>query len=164
MNTKQKIDRNEDPITGEPGSHPVGVGVGTAGGAAAGAALGAIGGPVGAIVGAVAGGVAGAYTGKSVAEAIDPTEQANYWRENHSNQVWASNDKSYDDFEPAYRMGYETAALRRSRWDDSGDKLENEWEEFKGDSKLKWHEAKDAVRAGWHRVENRLPGDADGDG
>jgi hypothetical protein len=38
----KKKDRNEDPITGEPGSHPVGVGVGTAGGAAAGAAVGAV--------------------------------------------------------------------------------------------------------------------------
>src|SRR4051794_32509382 len=53
-------DSNQDPITGEPGAHPVGVGVGTAaGGAAAGALGGAAAGPVGAVVGAVAGGLAG---------------------------------------------------------------------------------------------------------
>src|SRR5204863_3392131 len=43
-------DANRDPITGEPGSHPVGTAVGGAGGAATGAAVGgALGGPVGAV-------------------------------------------------------------------------------------------------------------------
>ena len=40
-------DLNRDPITGEPGSHPIGTAVGGMGGAAAGAAIGAIGGPLG---------------------------------------------------------------------------------------------------------------------
>ncbi len=45
-------DANRDPITDEPGAHPLGTGVGAAlGGAAAGAAAGAFGGPVGAVVG-----------------------------------------------------------------------------------------------------------------
>src|SRR3989344_4789503 len=48
-------DANRDPLTNEPGSHPVGTGVGAAlGGAAAGAAAGAFGGPVGAAIGGVA--------------------------------------------------------------------------------------------------------------
>ncbi len=165
MNEDHKPDRNEDPITGEPGSHPVGVGVGTAGGAATGAAVGAAGGPVGAVVGAVVGGVAGAYAGKGVAEKIDPTEEAAYWRDNHSEQDWAKgSDHTYDDYEPAYRYGYTSAAEKGTKWDDDDSKLENEWEEFKGESRLKWHQAKQATRAGWHRVESRLPGDADGDG
>ena len=46
MANERGKDLNEDPITGEPGSHPVGTGLGAAGGAAAGAALGtAVGGP-----------------------------------------------------------------------------------------------------------------------
>jgi hypothetical protein len=49
-------DLNADPISGEPGAHPIGTGVGAAGGAAAGAAVGAAGGPVGAAVGGVVGG------------------------------------------------------------------------------------------------------------
>src|SRR5690606_6067987 len=53
-------DANRDPLTNEPGAHPVGTGVGAAmGGAAAGAAAGAFGGPVGAAVGGVAGAVVG---------------------------------------------------------------------------------------------------------
>lgn len=161
MNTDHRPNRNEDPITGEPGSHPVGVGVGTAGGAAVGAA----GGPVGAVVGAVVGGIAGAYAGKGVAENIDPTEEAAYWRDKHVNQEWADDpDNTYGDFEPAYRYGYTRAADKGTKWDDDDSTLGSEWEEFKGDSRLNWDKAKHATRAGWHRVESRFPGDADGDG
>src|SRR5687768_6817048 len=94
-NVKKAADRNEDPITGEPGSHPVGTGLGAAvGGAAAGAAAGAVGGPVGAVVGAVAGGVAGGLGGKALAENIDPTVESEYWRSNYSTRPYA--DKSID--------------------------------------------------------------------
>lgn len=165
MNTDHTPDRNEDPITGEPGSHPVGVGVGTAGGATAGAAIGVVGGPIGAVVGAVVGGVAGAYAGKGVAEKMDPTTEATYWRENHSTQKWASDpDYTYEDYEPAYRYGYTRAAERGTRWDDSDSDLGKDWDQFKGKSRLEWEKAKSASRAGWHRVESKLPGDADGDG
>jgi len=165
MKTEQTLDRNEDPITGEPGSHPVGVGVGTAGGAAAGAAIGAVGGPVGAVVGAVIGGVAGAYAGKGVAENIDPTVEAAYWRDNHASQEWATQDTKFDDFEPAYRMGYEGRSNNPdSLWNDNEGGFEKDWDQFKGKSSLNWEKAKQATRAGWHRVEDRLPGDADGDG
>ena len=164
MNTKDTPDRNEDPITGAAGSHPVGVGVGTAGGATAGAALGSVAGPVGTVVGAVVGGVAGAAAGKSVAESVNPTVEDTYWRENHRNQEWADDSYGFDDYHPAYRMGYEGPARHRTSWDDAEDKLEAEWEEFKGESRLNWEKAKHATKAGWHRVERALPGDADGDG
>ncbi|MFC7335982.1 glycine zipper domain-containing protein [Haloferula chungangensis] len=157
--------RNEDPITGEPGSHPVGVGVGTAGGAATGAAIGAAGGPAGAAVGALVGGIAGAYTGKGIAEELDPTLEEDYWRKNHSSQDWANDpDNTYDDYEPAYRYGYTQAAARRSKWDENESELEKDWDQFKGKSRLKWEKAKQATRASWHRIESKLPGDADGDG
>ena len=63
-----------DPITGEPGAHPVGTGVGAAaGGIAAGAEAGSVAGPVGTVFGAAVGAVAGRLVGKGVAEKIDPT-------------------------------------------------------------------------------------------
>ena len=72
-------DSNPDPLTGQPGAHPVGTGVGAAmAGAAAGAAGGLVGGPIGAAVGAVVGGVAGGLAGKGVAESIDPTVEDRY--------------------------------------------------------------------------------------
>ena len=74
MANERGKDLNEDPITGEPGSHPVGTGLGAAGGAAAGAALGtAVGGPIGTVVGGIIGAVTGGLAGKDVAENLDPT-------------------------------------------------------------------------------------------
>jgi hypothetical protein len=43
---------HRDPISGEPGAHPLGVGLGAAGAATAGAAVGSLGGPVTAVLGA----------------------------------------------------------------------------------------------------------------
>src|SRR5262245_49562667 len=103
---KVEVDRNEDPISGEPGAHPVGVGIGTAaGGAAAGAAAGAVGGPIGAVIGAVAGGVAGGLVGKEVAEAIDPTVEEAYWREEYRNRDYVEHRAPFATYAPAYRYG-----------------------------------------------------------
>src|ERR1700742_2297744 len=105
----QSTDANRDPITGEPGAHPVGTGLGTAaGGAAAGAAGGAAAGPVGAVVGAVAGGIVGGLAGKSIAESIDPTAEDAYWRENHAGRPYHDASITYDDLAPAYRHGWES--------------------------------------------------------
>ncbi len=70
--TTPEID-SPDPITGEPGAHPVGVGVGALSAGAAGAAIGMIGGPIGMLVGATIGAIAGGLAGHEVASApVDP--------------------------------------------------------------------------------------------
>src|SRR5262245_54217835 len=112
-NTRRDFDKtadsNRDPLSGEPGAHPVGVGVGAAaGGAAAGALGGAAAGPIGAAVGAVAGAVAGGYAGKEVAESIDPTLESAYWRENYASRPYTDRNMAYEDYEPAYRYGWES--------------------------------------------------------
>ncbi|MCW1886024.1 hypothetical protein OKA04_14900 [Luteolibacter flavescens] len=147
--------RNEDPITGEPGSHPVAVGVGTAAGAAAGGAVGAIAGPVGAAVGAVVGGIAGAVSGKAGGEAVNPTVEEAYWRENHPRQSYAAADSSYDDYDPAYRMGWEGPTRYGTNFEAANSAMRSDWEERKGSSKLDWQDAEPAVRAGWERVDKK---------
>ena len=83
QDSNQAGSSNLDPITGEPGAHPVGTGVGAAaGGMAAGAAAGTVAGPVGTVIGAAVGAVVGGLAGKGVAESVDPTEHDAYWREN----------------------------------------------------------------------------------
>src|SRR5476649_2821586 len=96
---------NRDPITGAPGSHPIGTGIGAAaGGAAAGAAVGTVAGPVGTIAGAAVGAIVGGLAGKGVAESVNPTAEDAYWRKNHSGQPYA-NGRSYDEYGLAYRNG-----------------------------------------------------------
>lgn len=164
--TTKEVDTNADPITGEPGSHPVGTGVGAAGGAAAGAAAGGVvGGPVGAVVGGAIGAVAGGLAGHGVAEAIDPTVEDTYWRETYATRPYVAPKSTYDEYAPAYRYGWESRGrYAGKRYDQVESDLERGWEKAKGSSKLAWNEAKHATKDAWHRVERALPGDADHDG
>jgi outer membrane lipoprotein SlyB len=154
---KVGTDANRDPISGAPGAHPVGTGVGAAGGGAAGAAIGAVGGPVGAAVGLVAGAVAGGLAGKGAAEAVNPTAEDTYWRTNYSKQAWADRNRSYDDYRPAFRTGYEgysRYAGSGKTYDQVEADLQRDYERTRGASSLNWENAKVATRAAWRRVEN----------
>lgn len=147
---------NRDPISGTPGSHPVGVGVGGTGGAAAGALVGALFGPIGMLIGGGIGAIAGAAAGKGVAERMDPTGETEYWRNEHSSRPYVNKDYSYeDDYQPAYLYGTEARSQHAGReWDDSLEAdLKQGWETTKGKSRLAWEDAKDAVRDAWDRSD-----------
>ncbi len=131
-------DRNEDPITGEPGAHPVGTGwVRLLVALQLGRWPCAVGGPVGAAVGAVVGGIAGGLGGKAIAEGIDPTLETDYWRSNYSSRPYAQTGMKYDEFEPAYRTGWESYDAN-SKFEDRENDLQRKWEATKGKSKLTW--------------------------
>ena len=153
-------DSNPDPITGEPGAHPVGTGLGAAGaGAAAGAAGGALAGPAGAVVGAVAGGIVGGLAGKAAGEAVNPTDEDAYWRKNFKDRPYTEPSSTYEDYAPAYRYGWESCA-RCAPQGGSFDKVEGDlardWDKSKGRSRLEWDKAKNAARDAWDRVENKF--------
>lgn len=170
--TRNTLDRdaNRDPITGAPGSHPVGTGLGAAtGGIAAGAAVGTVAGPVGTIIGAAVGAIAGGLAGKGVAEMIDPTAEEAYWRENFASRDYVTPGSTYDDYGPAYRYGVDTFSRYPGREFDSMESdLATEWTRAKGNSSLEWERAKYAARDSWDRlsdtVERAVPGDSDNDG
>jgi uncharacterized protein YcfJ len=148
---------NRDPITGEPGSHPVGTGLGAAaGGAAIGAAAGLAGGPIGLAVGTVVGAVAGGLGGKAIAESIDPTVEDNYWSENHQTRPYYDPSLSYEHYRPAYRQGWEAASLRSDKsWDEIETELKGRWAEERKFSNLDWENARQASRDAWHRIKVR---------
>lgn len=150
----RRRDANRDPITREPGSHPVGTGVGSAGGAAAGAALGAPFGPVGVLVGGAIGAVAGGVVGHAAGEKLDPTAEDEYWREAHRVRPYFDQEFSYEaDWAPAYRHGWEARENHPDRrWDDTLESdLGRDWESRRGESRLDWERAREAARDAWDR-------------
>jgi hypothetical protein len=158
-------DTNPDPITGAPGSHPVGTGIGAAGGGLAGAAAGAaigsavpgIGTAVGGVVGAVVGATGGGLAGKGIAEQIDPTVEDAYWRENYKTRPYYSSDSTYDDYAPAYRYGWESRARYPDRTFDSVESdLGSGWDRMKAKSRLAWNRARNATRDAWDRVDSNI--------
>lgn len=159
-------DANRDPITGTPGAHPVGTGVGATGAGATGAAIGmAVGGPVGAAVGLAAGAIVGGLAGKGAAEAVNPTVEDRYWRDNYAKQGYVDKGSQYEAYQPAYRTGYEgVARYPGKRYEDVEPDLQRDYEKNRGNSTIKWENAKQATRDAWHRVEHAIPGDADHDG
>ncbi len=160
-----KHDANRDPLSGAPGAHPIGVGTGAAGAGAAGAAIGgAVGGPVGAAVGGAVGAVAGGLAGKGAAEAVNPTVEDEYWRNNYASRPYATSG-TYDEFRPAYQYGWESYSRYRGRkFDEVEPELRRDWETRRGHTSLAWDKARLATRDAWHRVERAIPSDADKDG
>lgn len=166
-NAKKQIadDVNADPLTGAPGSHPVGTGIGATGGAVAGAAAGAVvGGPVGAVVGAAIGGVAGGAAGHGVGEAVNPTLENAYWETNYRSRPYVDRTRPYSEYQDAYRYGWESRAAHPGRpWTDVETDLAKGWPQ-QSKSSLRWEQAKEATRDAWNHVEKVLPGDSDNDG
>lgn len=158
MNENKKHDSNPDPITGEPGAHPIGVAGGATGGALAGAAIGAVGGPVGSAIGGAIGAVAGGLAGKGVAESVNPTEEDAYWRANHPSRPYFRSGSKYDDYSPAYRYGWESASrpeYQGRRFEDVDSDLERGWDKARGTVRSEWSEMKQATRDAFERVQNR---------
>ncbi len=149
-------DENPDPITGEPGSHPVGVAAGGSGGATAGATVGAaIGGPVGAAIGGMVGAVAGGITGKAAAEALNPTLEEEYWRETYRTRPYFRQDLDYSEYASAYRYGWESAAredYQNRTFEEIESDLQRDWEADRSRYPRPWPEMREAIRDAYNRT------------
>ena len=154
MSVNQTNDMNRDPITGTPGSHPLGTGVGATGGALAGAAIGSLFGPIGLMIGGAVGAISGGAAGHVVAERVDPTGESEYWRNEYKTRPYFRSTYNFDtDYAPAYAYGSDARTHYVGRqWDQS---LENDlrmgWDKVKTKSRLTWDEAMGAVRDAWER-------------
>lgn len=183
---QEASDMNRDPITGAPGSHPVGTGVGAVGGMAAGVAVGAVVGPVGSLVAGAVGAVVGGLAGKGIGESVNPTAEdqtlqqiidlggvaANdqtgevliqsddeYWQRAFITEPYYNKELIYDDYGPAYRAGYtDRLDNASSSWDIAESTLQSAWDSNKGASRLDWDEARHPMRAAWYRADNGLTG------
>lgn len=157
----EKPRKKVDPLTGATNYHPVASGVGAATGGVLGAVAGALGGPGGVALGATVGGMIGGLIGKGTVTDYDEA----YWRDTYTGQPYYIPEYSFDDYSPAYRYGHETYhRFRGKSFADVEPELEKGWQDSRGTSRLTWDTARNAVRRVWYRIEESLPGDADGDG
>ena len=151
LNQGQPKSTNADPITGEPGAHPVGVGLGATGGGITGAAIGAAAGPVGAAVGAVAGAIIGGMAGKDIAESYDPTAEDAYWREHFRTRPYVGPEDNYERFQPAYRYGWESRLEHAGHsFEEVEPDLQRRW--TTATPNMGWDTARHATRDAWDRM------------
>lgn len=153
MDQLAEANPNRDPITGETGAHPIGTGVGAAAAGTIGTAVGAIAGPIGGAIGAVIGGVIGGLLGKSTAEAFDPTVEDTYWRSAYSSRPYYAAGDAYEDYEPAYKTGYEgynRYSRDNRRYEEVEPDLRRDYE-GSNNKRLPWEKAEPATRDAWNR-------------
>lgn len=147
--------RNPDPITGAPGSHPVGTGIGAASAGTVGAVIGGVvGGPIGGAVGAAIGGVVGGLAGKGVAEQVNPTVEDAYWREHYASSAYVPKGSSYDLYQPAYRYGWESRSRYiGKKFEEVEPELAKDWKKHPANSTIGWDRASFATRDAWNRID-----------
>jgi len=92
-----------------------------------------------------------------VAEAVDSVAEDAYWRNNYPKTDYAEEHRSYKDYRPAYKYGWEARARLGDRpYAEIESELENGWEKAKGECKLAWTQAKRATSDAWHRLERAV--------
>jgi uncharacterized protein (TIGR02271 family) len=154
--------RNPDPVSDQPGSHPIETGIGAVlGGAASGLAVGALASgpaaPIGAVIGAIAGGaVAGGLAGKGVGELLDPTTEDNWIREylaSEEAKKHARPGDTHETYRSAYRYGTSAGGqYAGQRFDEVESHLQAGWERDHAASGLAWGQARGAVKDAFDRT------------
>jgi hypothetical protein len=83
---------------------------------------------------------------------INPTREDAYWQREFDKQPYYRPELSYDDYSPAYRVGYTGPLRREGSFDALESDLRQDWQQVKGRSRLTWPQAREATRAAWERV------------
>ena len=83
---------------------------------------------------------------------INPTAEEAYWREAYRNEPYYRSDFNYDDYGPAYRVGYTGPMRRNGGFEQLEGELRNDFDRVRGKSRLRWEDAREATRAAWRRV------------
>ena len=76
-----------------------------------------------------------------------------FWSQAHWKEPYFQAEYDYEDYAPAYCVGYSGCAQYRGSFDDAERSLCANWVRIKGDSRLTWEEALPAIQAAWRRME-----------
>lgn len=80
---------------------------------------------------------------------VDPAREDAYWQSVFWGESYYRSDCGYDDYAPAYCVGYIGHAQYGGRFEDAEKSLCANWIRIKGDSRLTLDEAMQAIRAAW---------------
>lgn len=112
---------------------------------------------VGTAVGTAAGMAAGAVSalvGKSPAAQLDAANEELYWREHFASEPYYDPSFAFEDYLPAWRVGWEGRGRHPGRqFDDVEQDLKAEFHWNRGPSRLLWDQARDAARAAFDRLK-----------
>jgi hypothetical protein len=84
---------------------------------------------------------------------VRPELEDAYWQSVYWAQPYFRHALSYDDYAPAFCVGYIGYAQYGGRFEDAEKSLCANWFRIKGDSRLELDEALQAIRAAWQHAE-----------
>jgi uncharacterized protein (TIGR02284 family) len=93
--------------------------------------------------------------GAAGAPADFPELEAGYWREAYSAEPYFEEGRSYEDYAPAYELGWVSYTAYGGDFDAADRVLANDWDLRKAPSSLSWDDARPATRAAWNRAHNQ---------
>lgn len=89
--------------------------------------------------------------------AINPTREDAYVQREFTKQPYYRPEMSYDEYSPAYRVGYTGSLRREGSFEALEIDLHHDCKQVKGQSRLTWSEAREATRAASERAGARAP-------
>ena len=76
-----------------------------------------------------------------------------YWALNYWREPYFRADYDYEDYAPAYCVGYSGCAQYGGSFEEAEKSLYANFVRIKGDSRLSWEEALGPIRSAWNRVD-----------
>ena len=87
-----------------------------------------------------------------MATVINPTAEEAYWRDAFRREPYYRSEFTYEDYSPAYRVGYTGPVRRSGEFEQLEPVLKDDFDRVRGKSRLHWEEAREATRAAWRRA------------
>ena len=114
-------------------------------------------------------GLATGVGGLTEGEDLDPVAEGDYWRENFRERPYYEAGTPYEDYEPGYRFGWETAADPANAglaFEELEPELERKWkarrtsggDAIRGKDVLTWSQLRHVARDAWERVRKGREG------
>jgi hypothetical protein len=88
--------------------------------------------------------------------ACDPAMEEGYWRDNYRREPYYERGYTFDDYLPAYRIGWEARVYYQDArgFDEVERELERLYRRHRGKSQLAWEKSRHAARAAWERFDD----------
>jgi hypothetical protein len=86
---------------------------------------------------------------------VDPQREDSYWQDAYWAEPYHRADCGYDDYAPAYCVGYIGYAQYGGCFEEAEKSLCANWLRIKGDSRLELDEAMQAIRAAWDHASRQ---------
>jgi hypothetical protein len=86
---------------------------------------------------------------------VDAAREDEYWRWTFDGESYYRQGLDYEDYAPAYCVGYIGYSQYGGAYEDAEASLCANWQRIRGDSRLALDDARRAMRAAWNRMAGR---------